>query len=902
MTDLFIKLLDMSLSASWIVLAVIAARLVLKKAPRWMICGLWVLVALRLLCPFSLESALSLIPDWDFSKQVVSSTEEANDGELLALYSHSTEIVPEGETGRMEGYGIISSSDGETLVIKDLGKPNAPPDWYHIFSILWLAGMVLMVVYAVFSYLRIRRKVRIAIELGNGVYICDYIDTPFILGILKPKIYLSSAMDPSDAAYVLAHERAHLKRKDHWWKPLGFVLLCIHWFNPLLWIAYILLCRDIELACDERVIKSMGKPEKKAYSEALLKCSVPRHMIVACPLAFGEVGVKQRVKSVLHYKKPGFWGLVVGFLVILVIGVCFLTEQPKAELTSPFEESLWAADLIYSGSGEPLYHVPSKLLDTIMLTESTGISTISTYREPFSDISLTESNFDALFEDTGEWYSKSAKKLRQQNVNAWVLHDTESYIPNKISHDFFYLLQQKNGDLYLTYGRWWDAQLRPGKTRINWVIRLEKAAVTRPFADGETPYVYTRTISTQYIAGHGWQPLTLAQENVTIDDHKIWIPQLIDILHCVPEDAISLGDPIEHVECTIDLDVENSDMFDMQLRYGEGKVELCFNEESTWSFAHTGDKVWIIDNEDLNLFFSRYSPSYQMPDYLQQPLDLHQWRANINASDFERALTYIITPLRHNYGYNMDSTQLKDLLRQMKTLPDSAFVPTIFEEDVFQMEDARLISLLWHHPIYVEDSDQISAVLEYADGHLYFSFDAANLETHLQTWEILDPEFISYLEQFFDPLLPHDFHTTETVTGTISTSHEDASIQLNTYEYMDYEIIEYTDEETPFGIRMRPKLLDRGWISVLYYPNSFIADKEWSSSKGSMGDHNVFWYTSEEQSAYNSINIWTAIEFIDLPGDPGDYVIINDGLDTWMAEYYFDSSTLYDGMKLANMK
>jgi len=903
MTDCFLTLLEMSLSASWLVLAVIAARFLLKKAPRWLTCGLWSLVALRLICPFSFESTISLIPEFSLPPTIVEETlpervenivwdASSTSGDKMSV------AIPD-QQGIPVVYEVYLSEDGTT---KPVAPRQIPLAWPRIATSFWLAGMAVLLLYAAVSYLRIWKKVQASIDLGHHVFLCDYIQTPFILGILRPQIFLPSEMDPRDAAHVLAHERAHLKRRDHLWKPLGFVLLSLHWFNPLLWVAYILLCRDIELACDERVIKTMGKPEKKAYSEALLKCSVPRHMILACPLAFGEVGVKQRIQSVLDYRKPSFWVLAVGFLVTIVIGVCFLTEQPKAELTSPFEESLWATDLIYSYSGEPLYHGPSELLDTIMLTESTGISTISTYRKPFSEISLTETNFDILFEDTGEWYSKSAEKLRQQNVNAWVLHDTHSDTPNKVSHYFFYLLQQKNGDLYLTYGRWWDAQLRPGKTRINWVIKLEKAAVTRPFADGETPYVYTRTINTQYLTGHGWHPLTVSQENVNIDDYQIWIPQLIDILHCVPENAISLGNPIENVECAIDLDVENSDIFDVQLRYGEGKVEMRFHEESTWSFANTGDKVWIIDNEDLNLFFARYSPSYQMPDYLQQPLDIHQWKANVDADDFEWAHVYIVTPLRHNYGYSMDSKQLKDLLRQMKTLPDSAFVPTIFEEDVFQMEDSRLINLLWYHPVSMDDSDHICAVLEYADGHLYFSFDAANQKKHLQTWEIQDSDFVTYLEQFFDPMIPHDFHTTEAVTGTISTSHEDASIQLNTYEYMDYEIIEYTDEETPFGIRMRPKMMDSGWISVLYYPNGFIANEGWSSAKGSMGDHKVFWYTSEEQSAYNGINTWTAIEFIDLPGDPGDYVIINDGLDTWMAEYYFDSSTIFDGMKLANME
>ena len=336
MTGIFLRIAEMSLSASWIVLAVIAARLVLKKAPKWMMCALWALVALRLVCPFTPESALSLIPELDFSQEVSSSARDSGDEEILAVYSRSPETVPAGETGNMTGFGVITDSNGNVLLVKDLQKAEveAERNLSQIFSTLWLIGIGILAAYAAISYLRIRKKVSASIDLGTGVYICDYIDTPFILGILKPKIYLSSAMDPADAAYVLAHERAHLKRKDHWWKPLGFALLCLHWFNPLLWLAYILLCQDIELACDERVVKDMGSQEKKDYSDALLKCSVPRHMIAACPLAFGEVGVKQRVKSVLHYKKPGFWIVLVSVIVIIVVAVCFLTDPESHTLAN----------------------------------------------------------------------------------------------------------------------------------------------------------------------------------------------------------------------------------------------------------------------------------------------------------------------------------------------------------------------------------------------------------------------------------------------------------------------------------------------------------------------------------------------------------------------------------------
>ena len=202
---------------------------------------------------------------------------------------------------------------------------------------VWLVGMAAMLVYMLVTYLRVRGKVTEAVKIEGNVYECDHVDTPFILGVIRPRIYLPSSMSDSDRAFVIAHEKAHLRRLDHVWKPLGFVLLTVYWFNPLLWLGYILLCRDIELACDEKVIKELGADIKKQYSEALINCSVPRRAISACPLAFGEVGVKGRIKSVLSYKKPAFWIILVAVVALVVTGVCFLTDPPTPKIDSELD-------------------------------------------------------------------------------------------------------------------------------------------------------------------------------------------------------------------------------------------------------------------------------------------------------------------------------------------------------------------------------------------------------------------------------------------------------------------------------------------------------------------------------------------------------------------------------------
>ena len=335
MKKLFLTLLNMSISASWVVLAVLLLRLALKKAPKAIRCALWVLVAVRLVCPFSFESRLSLMPR-PVSEESLAAVASAEPGEITgenAMVPSAADPSP--ETDAYSHFSALSAGiSGKASASAKSGGTTA--SWQTVCSILWAVGMAAMVLYAIFSYLRLYRSVKASVDLGQGVALCDYIDTPFILGLVKPKIYLPSGLSSKDAAHVLAHERAHLKRRDHWWKPLGFALLSVYWFNPLLWLAYVLLCRDIELACDERVVREMGISGKKAYSEALLNCSIPKHRITACPLAFGEVGVKERVKNVLNYKKPAFWISAVGIAAIVIAAICFLTN-PKPE-TLPADE------------------------------------------------------------------------------------------------------------------------------------------------------------------------------------------------------------------------------------------------------------------------------------------------------------------------------------------------------------------------------------------------------------------------------------------------------------------------------------------------------------------------------------------------------------------------------------
>ncbi len=340
MSGIFLKLLNLSISASWLVLVVLALRLVLKRAPKWVNVLLWGTVALRLMLPFSIESALSLIPS----------------AETLSPEVVQFDPAPTITSGVTIIDNAVNPSLSESFAAAPLASVNPLYVWTYLAGWVWLIGLAAMLLYALVSYLRLRRRVSASIPLWENIYVCDEVPSPFILGIVRPRIYLPSALDEAQRGSVLSHERAHLARRDHWWKPLGFALLAVYWFNPLLWLAYTLLCRDIELACDERVLRGMDAGQIKDYSSALLACSVPRRMIAACPLAFGEVGVGARVKNALRYKKPAFWVVAVSVVVCTVVAVCFLTNPERATMK-------WAKSLRVEDVARIELHVMPQAID-----------------------------------------------------------------------------------------------------------------------------------------------------------------------------------------------------------------------------------------------------------------------------------------------------------------------------------------------------------------------------------------------------------------------------------------------------------------------------------------------------------------------------------------------------------
>ena len=453
MAEVFYKILQMSISASWLILAIVVLRIFLKKVPRKIICFLWALVAIRLVCPFAIESRFSLIPDTqgifaDYENQLENAgTDNVNaglpdmsgavggaldnegaavgnadmaSGKLNNEFDNAVGNITAGNTaggnitgGSVSDGGIAAGniadknnmsgnipniSNGNAMAVDNPDRVNngglndisggniagsidnadnnlsgaatsdnqkaaaGNPGYTAILAgklgsinpgrlaFIWAAGCVVLLLYAVCSYILLKRKTGAAFNNGENIYICDDIDTPFILGTLSPKIYIPSLLTEEERSYVIAHEKAHLKRLDCVWKPLGFILLAVYWFNPLSWVAYILLCRDIELACDERVIADKDIEYKKQYAMTLLNCSSPKKMVSACPLAFGEVSVKTRIKTVLNYKKPAFWLVLAAVAACVVVMVCFMTN-PKS--SAPDNESAAGENIDESSSAEP---------------------------------------------------------------------------------------------------------------------------------------------------------------------------------------------------------------------------------------------------------------------------------------------------------------------------------------------------------------------------------------------------------------------------------------------------------------------------------------------------------------------------------------------------------------------
>ena len=398
MTDIFLGFLNRSLAAGILILAVVLVRLVFKKAPRWLLCALWALAAVRLVCPVSIESVLSLIP----------SAEPVQPEIIVSAQPAITSGIPAVDA-------IVNPPLAATFTPSPAQSANPLQIWTFLAACVWLAGIAALLLYAAVSALRLRLRVRTAVRLEGKVYQSEFVSSPFILGVIRPRIYLPFGLEAGAQAMVLAHERAHLRRGDQLWKPLGYLILAAYWFNPLCWLAYILFCRDVEAACDEKVVRELGEGCKAAYSRALLACSVPRKLITACPLAFGETGVKARIRSVLNYKKPAFWLVLAAVLVSAAVAVCFLTdpkrEDPAQNPPAAEEAAAQAPAQSIDASSAPEPAIDEQAgLDPDFFTGTDGYGNSVTVQALFTAATEAGGNWGAYLPATG-WLQDPGRSL-----------------------------------------------------------------------------------------------------------------------------------------------------------------------------------------------------------------------------------------------------------------------------------------------------------------------------------------------------------------------------------------------------------------------------------------------------------------------------------------------------------
>lgn len=451
-SNIFIQFLTMSLSASLIVGIVFILRLLLKKSPKWITVLLWAVVAVRLICPFTPESSLSLIPESISNGDFVAQWTD----EYIKPVSVFTEDEVWYDAAVTNGREPISDGNGGHYVVTNydqLGEPYTVKNTViPVLSILWIAGMITLLIYTVISYVKLRKKIDTAVLLRDNIYQSENVISPFVLGIIKPKIYLPFNMSEDSIQNVIAHEQAHIKRKDYLWKPLGFLILTVYWFNPVMWLAYVLLCRDIELACDEKVVKDFDNEQKADYSEALLSCSVNRRIIAACPLAFGEVGVKNRVKSVLNYKKPAFWVIVVAIVASIVTAVCFLTNpKDNANKNEIIDGNYQISDEVYCNGS--FSYIPNHEKERIEIEYNGGMHIYHFVGEELSvgglytEAKPNEENFESFVWDTNGWIDyKNTEEFLKDNKKAWY-HPTMDTITTYP----YMLFSQKDGTLYIAF-------------------------------------------------------------------------------------------------------------------------------------------------------------------------------------------------------------------------------------------------------------------------------------------------------------------------------------------------------------------------------------------------------------------------------------------------------------------
>lgn len=864
----FIKVLNMSISASWLVLAILLIRLLLKKSPKWIHVALWGLVAIRLICPFSIESSVSLVPSTQTVPEEVFYMEPVYHSQNVSLQ-------------------IVEPRPNVASVDVDLGKTVSRIQTLELkWSLLWPAGMLVMMLWAVISYMRLKRKVDASVDVGNDVYICDYINTPFILGIVKPKIYLPSSMDPDSVSHVLAHERAHIARKDHWWKPFGYLLLSVYWFNPVLWLGYILLCRDIELACDEKVIRDMELPQKKAYSEALLSCSVNRRYVAACPLAFGEVGVKKRVKTVLNYKKPAFWIVLVAILALIVTAVCFLTD-PKTEdleIAEPAGESpyTWTSTLeVWDIRKAWSYQNGEKLLTNTI--EGSALDTLTELFRSIREEEILHREISGQEDPYWVIQAPSLNLLCTDGTNVWVRYVDDTVI---IGAD-------TASGLWETKGYWvieneavktWmhsislggtDMLSKENRDEIRQLLRFESVYFFDPHE-----YNGMLFVGCYYDGGRG---IGVAVYEPLADGYR-----LLKLIR---------GDEVKR--CASGSEVYYCDYQDM-------RIFLILNQSITgmeWAGAY--EASYVLDThpgliveyfpEKLNTMYrflyggenstmymdwnnrTHGQPPEYAPDPFADPDDAYSICSNLqlNQVGLIWAQAILAPDAYHLQGFvtELSREQMVEFLNLLRSIPETAYEQAQFpEEGAYSLE------------VFVFDVPTAPwlSLKRYEDA-VYFQFHSDAQTVH-QSWKIKSAELCGYIDHFFvGDLSQWDrFAPYPKMEGEVSCKFDNVEIVVPKYAGFEYEV-------TDAGLRFKP-IEESGWVLLQYLDAPYAPED--SNLKLFNGIH--FNYHSI-RGCYEGMEVWTFVD-ITIPDEEKEHhiLLLNEDNASWVEGYEYDIGWLLD--------
>lgn len=939
MEELFLKAVNQGITASYLVLALVLLRPLLKKAPRWLMAALWALVALRLVLPWSIESVLSLIP--------------------------STEPFPEtfayAAAPRLQtGIGSVDASVGpilsQSLAPAPLTSANPTQIWSALLSGAWIIGVAVMLLYAFGSWGFLKLRMADAVRLRENIFQSDRVVSPFVLGIFRPRIYLPYRISPEDLEQVVSHEKAHIRRRDHWWKPFGFVLLSVFWFHPLLWVAYILFCRDIEAACDEKVIAKLDRTQRQAYSAALLNCAVHHRIIAACPLAFGEVGVKERIKSVMHYKKPGFWIVLAGLLIGLIVAVCFLTDPMGSRIENPWVQEyvpgapgiLGSVDraafegrsedfaIGADGYGRAVFKDPYKAFDTFTDLYADAISRI---REAHDLSPISRRNYSPYKKygwqlTTGTEEEQEAARFVTRFLDIYEnsflkeppLVSSEIPVtqePRTLTLNDVIILSQRGYEL-----TWEDFEpflweesgfgLMIRVYDINSLYRLSIAD-----REGEPFYIYLTYIPTgDFIDIREGGVTDFISENRKYPEGPEYI-SIVSRRSIVPVSAPgeleafwsylkALKPELKYVEKlpqleTIILDHWNN--IDLTIGYVDREERLSVSGDGKYIWTEREDDITVYsvpDPEELIAFLARWTADMQGGEVTGQPFataeEPWKWTAGISLDAVEEAEAFVKQALwTSDSTYSQVTTRgyftrerFIELVEILNAIPESAFSKGKIQERESFSGLCHDVGTEGMSVAVIDGVNGLAVTIRCRRGELEMALcsDMEKVRSgylmDTRIWKIQDDKLMAFMEELFEcpPVTTHFVGSAYEWTDEVEYGFNGGKMYLRIIQDWEYEIVE---EKEHFGIRCRPQSEDRGWIYFSFWPDGYYpeeTDDRFYVEGTDDGYPSITSYPGDVSPDGVSFNTTDAVwSYYCVHRDDMDLAVINDGADAWFLQY-----------------